>query len=256
MALAGLALAVPLAPWLGLRERAMWALDAAAVTVALTDGIWVAMAAATAAALIVPGLLLLEAAAVPRHDVLRCPAYLPAASIVALAGVGVLANFAGPPLGVDDPFTPEPMLLALNAVLVALAMVAALRRPQAHVPAAALALAWPRVRDAWPLVLPAAAAVGAGALTVSGDRTIALATVAASVATLAVGFVQAGADIRPGPAWRCSARRWPASTPSRCRAPRCSAGISRASTRPSPSCSRAVTGRASTSRTRTARCSA
>ena len=192
VALAGLALAVPLAPWLGLRERAMWALDAAAVTVALTDGIWVAMAAATAAALIVPGLLLLEAAAVPRHDVLRCPAYLPAASIVALAGVGVLANFAGPPLGVDDPFTPEPMLLALNAVLVALAMVAALRRPQAHVPAAALALAWPRVRDAWPLVLPAAAAVGAGALTVSGDRTIALATVAASVATLAVGFVQAG----------------------------------------------------------------
>jgi uncharacterized membrane protein len=191
-AVVGLALALPLLPWIGLRERAVWALDAAAVAVALTDGIWVAMAAATAAALVVPGLLLLEATAVPRRDVLRCPAYLPAASVVTLAGVGVLANFAGPPLGVADPFSPEPMLLALNAVLAVLVLMAALRRPQAHVPAAALALAWPRVRDAWPLALPAAAALGAGALTVSGDRTLALVTVAAAVATLAIGLVESG----------------------------------------------------------------
>jgi uncharacterized membrane protein len=192
VAVVGLALTAPLAPVVGMRERAVWLLDAAAVAVALTDGVWVAMATATVAALIVPGLLLLEAAAVPRHDVLRCPAYLPAASVVTLAGAGVLANFAGPSLGVADPFAPAPMLLALNAVLAALALIAALRRPQHRVPAAAIVLAWPRVRDAWPLLLPAAAAVGASALTATGDRTIALATLAASVATLAIGLVQAG----------------------------------------------------------------
>ncbi len=192
LALAGIALTAPLAPWLGLREYAAWSLNAAVLAVTFTDGVWIAMAAATVAALVVPGLLLLEAATVPRHDVLRCPAYLPAASLVVLAVVGVSANFAVPRIDGAEPFTAYPMLLALDVALVLLALVAALRRPQPPLPVAALLHAWPRVRDAWPLLLPAGAAVGASALGATGDRTIALVVLVTAVATLAVGLFLAG----------------------------------------------------------------
>jgi uncharacterized membrane protein len=192
IALAGTALVVPVAPWLGLREYAAWALNAAVLGVAFTDGIWIAMAVATVAVLVVPGLLLLEAATVPRHDVLRSPAYLPAASLVVLAVVGVSANFAAPRFDAVEPFTTYPMLIALDVALVLFALLAALRRPQPPLPTAALLHAWPRVRDGWPLLLPAAAAVGASALGSSGDRTITVAVLASAVATLAVGLFLAG----------------------------------------------------------------
>ena len=154
------------------------------------EGVWAAMACATLALLLVPGLLLLEAAGLPRARMLRFPPYLPAASIVMLAAAAMLANFGGPALGVDAPLDGYPLLLSLDALLVASCLVASRRTPQPPVSAAGLLAALPRVRDAWPL-LPVALVV-AGALATPGDNRLALAGLVAAVATLAAGLLLAG----------------------------------------------------------------
>lgn len=189
---AGVGVAALLLPWLGLRERSLWLLNAAVLATMLAEGLWLAMGAATLALLVVPGLLLLDAAGLSRQAMLRFPPYLPAASVVALAAAGVLANGAGPPLGVDRPLATGPVLAALDALLAALALAASLRAPQAPLTPAGVLMTWPRVRDAWPLLLPAAAAIGAAALTASDDRGIALATLVASLVTLGYGLLLAG----------------------------------------------------------------
>ncbi len=237
----GVGLAIPLMPRVGLRENALLLLNGAVLVGFVADGWWAAMAVATVALLIVPGVILLEAAGLPRRRMLQFPPYVPAASIVALAAGALIANFVGPAIGVERPLEGYP----------------AARRPRwaacGALPRGQPPSASGRVRDG----ALCGTAASSGRLAArsgrprrdrrAGDRRRQPADdrgpgCRTGDARSGPGASRSRAS-RPAPPSRSSAPRSPSSTPTRCRGRRYSAGTSPASTQRCRSCSGRVTGR-------------
>ena len=132
-----------------------------AALVALND-VWAAQASLVVLLLTLPGSLLLRALRVPRRAVATFPVYVPCASIVVLVSAGLAVDLIGPVLGVEEPLRTMPLLVGLEAVALALLLFGLRAPPETGVPWTALPS---RVRIAWPLLLPLAAAAGAVLLT-------------------------------------------------------------------------------------------
>lgn len=131
---------------------------AAIALLALLRDHWPARLLELALLLALPGVLLLRALRVPGAAIAGFPLYIPCASIVVIVLCGLAVDLAGPPLGIDQPLRTGPVLAALELGCGGL-LLASIRAP------AAAGIPWerlvPRLRELWPLLLPAVAAAGA-----------------------------------------------------------------------------------------------
>jgi uncharacterized membrane protein len=167
-ALAGLALIAALVP-----ARQVWAAQLLQLLLLLT----------------VPGALLLRALRVRRRAVAAFPLYVPCASLVVLVAAALAVDLLGPPFGLSEPLETLPLLVSLEAIGLALALVAATAPRDAGVPWSALSV---RPRMAYPLLLPLTAAAGAVLFTNGHGRALAVVAVSAAVVALALGVLMAG----------------------------------------------------------------
>lgn len=169
---------------LGARARGVagyLALLAAIAALTLVRDHWVAGVALVALLFTVPGLLLLRALRVPGESVVLFPAYAPCASLVVLLAAGLGVDLLGPRLGADVPLRTAPLLVGVEGLCVALLLVGVAISERGAVPWRLLDL---RVRRAWPLLLPAAAAAGTLRLTNGHGPGLTIAAVAAGGAVL------------------------------------------------------------------------
>jgi uncharacterized membrane protein len=159
------------------------ALIAAMSALPFAHEIWAADLLLLPVLFVLPGMLLLRALRMPADRVRAFPVYVPCASIVVLLAAGALANFVGPALGAAQPLRTVPMVVALSSLCVPLALLGATAGRDSGLP-------WrlPRLRPhrAWPLILPAVSAIGALQFNNGHGRILAIAGMAAAVATIVI----------------------------------------------------------------------
>lgn len=138
-----------------------------------------------------PGVLAIRASGISMQTVRAFPVYVVGASLAVLVGVALAVNSLGPTLGAPHPLERLPLLAGLVAVCLVLIGLGAWRAPEplsAYIPR----LHRTRLTTMALALLPALAAVGAMLMTNDHGARIAVATVAATGATLLVGAY--GAD--------------------------------------------------------------
>ncbi len=145
-------------------------------------GAWFLQAVELGLLLSLPGFLALRATGVGAAAVRAFPIYIPCASLVVIMAAGLAVDLLGPPLGVSRPLTTVPLTVGICLASLILIVVALIRR------APSLLVSGPselRLRDAWPLILPILAWVGAMRLgNGAGDAVAVIAAAAASLAVL------------------------------------------------------------------------
>jgi hypothetical protein len=162
-------------------------LAAMALLVTARDA-WAAELVLLALLFTVPGVLALRALRVPGEAVAACPVYVPTASLVVLLAAGLAANFAGPPLGFDEPLRTGPLLAAVEGACLLLVAAGARAPASAAIPWRALGV---RAWHLSALLLPLAAAAGAARLTNGHGAALAVATLIVAVALIFVGTLAA-----------------------------------------------------------------
>jgi uncharacterized membrane protein len=153
---------------------------------ALVNGIWAADALVLALLLTLPGVLLLRLLGVPAARVRAFPPYVPCASIAVVMAAGAAVNFIGPALGDHQPLRTLPLLAGVSGTCLVLALLSVAARADAGLPWSVPQI---RLSRAWPLVLPLISGVGAALFNNGHGRGLAIAGMAAAVATVVVCIV-------------------------------------------------------------------
>lgn len=153
---------------------------------------WPDVVLATAALLIVPGVMLLRALRVPADSVAANPAYVPIGSLVVLTASGLAVDLVGIAAHHPEPLRARPLAVGVLAACAVLA-IAGLTSHTETFRVASLGI---RVGHYWPVLLPVAAAAGAARLNAGGSGSIAIAAAVAATVALAIGFVVAS-RLRP-----------------------------------------------------------
>jgi uncharacterized membrane protein len=152
------------------------------------NAIWLLRAVAGLLLLLLPGKVLLRAMRIPAASIRAYIAYLPCGSAALLIGVTLAVDLLGPPLGVQEPLRPLPVLVGVNIAVVVLAFLGR-RAPEVHVLTRSDVMA--KVRWLWPLVLPVASVAAASRLDNGGGKVIAVLVLVATVVMIPVCTVLA-----------------------------------------------------------------
>jgi uncharacterized membrane protein len=128
-----------------------------------------------------PGLLLLRALRIPGRVVAHFPAFVPCASLTVLLSTGLVLDLVGPVLGLSAPLRTLPILVSIEAVCVALLLIAKSAGPDVELPRPTLKN--PIFLIA-PLVLPLIAILGAQRLNNGHSSMVALAATLLCAAVL------------------------------------------------------------------------
>jgi len=147
----------------------------------LANGVWAADVLVLGLLLTLPGILLLRLLGVPAGRIRAFPPYVPCASIAVVMTAGALVNFLGPAFGEHQPLRTLPLLAGVSGMCLLLAVLSAPARPDAGVP---WALPQIRLSRSWPLALPLLSGVGAVLFNNGHGRGLAIAGMAAAVATV------------------------------------------------------------------------
>jgi uncharacterized membrane protein len=161
---------------------------AAMACLSAVRGVWVVQALALVLLLTVPGLLLVRAARVSPQAVRAFPVYVLGGSLAVLMISGLAVDLLGSPLGISRPLATVPLVTALTiacAALIAAAVPGSAARVRDYVRVDI------RVWQAWPLLLPVLAWVGAMRLTNGDGALLAIAAATAAGAALLFGCVRA-----------------------------------------------------------------
>jgi uncharacterized membrane protein len=148
-------------------------------------GLWVAQLLLVPALLVVPGVILLRALRVPGAAIASLPVYIPCASLIVLLGSGLAVDLIGPLVGLAAPLRPGPLLVGLEIICVALLAASMNAPPEVEIPWQSLAAP---ARQAWPLLLPLAAAAGALRLNSGHGSLLAVLALTAIVVALLWAF--------------------------------------------------------------------
>jgi uncharacterized membrane protein len=152
----------------------------------LVNGVWAADVLVLGLLLTLPGILLLRLLGVPAGRIRAFPPYVPCASIAVVMTAGALVNFIGPALGEHQPLRTLPLLAGVSGTCLLLAVLSAAARPDAGVP---WALPQIRLSRSWPLALPLLSGVGAVLFNNGHGRGLAIAGMAAAVATVVASIL-------------------------------------------------------------------
>ena len=151
--------------------------------------LWPAQLALVGLLLFVPGIALLRVVRVPPRAIAATPVYVPVASLVVLLAAGLAVDLLGPVIGINTPLRVAPLLISVEAACASLVFIAAMRSPVRR--GGKLSFVLPRIRDLWPLLLPAASAAGAARLTDGHGPAVAIAAAAGCVLVIAIVLVAA-----------------------------------------------------------------